>query len=200
MVYTILIVFLDMTSCEIKSEDFFQEFMDLEEFIDASTASVASPGSIPSPFDTSTSSSCQILDGQTSVSINEQQSLQEQQMANNSAVGVQVLPNLDHLCQENVTSSTADTGDKLNTTGTLDCNSSLGNGVIKDRRYWDRRIKNNIAAKRSRDAKRLKETTVVKRWTFLEEENKHLKEQIKNMKRRLNAANGIDQCNDLPIN
>ena len=186
-----------MNSFEIKSEDsdFIEEFMDLHEFIEhASTTSSTSPtGSIHSPFDTNTFS-CQIPYDQTSTSVNGQQSLQGQQMANNSTMDMDVIPNLDYLCQKNLSSSTAknNTADEQNATGTPDCDSSLGNGMIKDRRYWDRRIKNNIAAKRSRDAKRLKETTVVKRWTLLEEENKHLKEQIKNMKRRLDAANRGD--------
>ena len=194
--------FSDMNSFEIKSEDsdFIEEFMDLQEFIENTTTGSTSPtGSIHSPFDTDTFS-CQIPDNQTSSSVNGQQSLQGQQMVNNSTMGMEVMPNLDYLCQKNLSSSTTknSAADEQNVTGTPDCNSSLGNGMIKDRRYWDRRIKNNIAAKRSRDAKRLKETTVVKRWTLLEEENKHLKEQIKNMKRRLDAANRGD--NNLSIN
>lgn len=55
----------------------------------------------------------------------------------------------------------------------------------KDNTYWDRRVKNNIAAKRSRDAKRTKEVNVMERWNFLEEENKRLKKQIANMKERM---------------
>ncbi|CAB4013468.1 Hypothetical predicted protein, partial [Paramuricea clavata] len=75
-----------MNSCEIKSEesDFFQEYMDLEEFIDASTTDVTSPGSIQSPFGTDTSSSCQILNGhaelETATSVNGQHSLQGRQL------------------------------------------------------------------------------------------------------------------------
>ena len=188
--------FSDMNSFEIKSEDsdFIEEFMDLQEFIETTTTGSTSPtGSVHSPFDTNTFS-FQIPDNRTSTSVNGRQSLEGQQMVNNSAMGMEVMPNLDNLCQKNLSSSTAknSTADEQNEIGTPDCNSSLGNGVIKDRRYWDRRVKNNIAAKRSRDAKRLKETTVVKRWTLLEEENKHLKEQIKSMKRRLDAANRGD--------
>ena len=63
----------------------------------------------------------------------------------------------------------------------LSANISRG----KDNTYWDRRVKNNIAAKRSRDAKRTKEVNVVERWNFLEEENKRLKKQIANMKERM---------------
>ena len=179
-----------MNSCEIKSEecDFFQEYMDLEEFIDASTTDVTSPGSIQSPFGTDTSS-CQIL---SATSVNEQHSLQGRQLVNKGLIGVQGMPNLNDLCQRKFTSCTSQnlTADKRNTANTLDCDSSLENGVFKDRRYWDRRLKNNIAAKRSRDAKRLKETTVLKRWTVLEDENKRLKEKISSMKRRLHAATG----------
>lgn len=61
---------------------------------------------------------------------------------------------------------------------------TLVNDSFKDKKYWDRRIKNNIAAKRSRDAKRLKEISVVERWKFLEEENERLKREISNMKER----------------
>lgn len=66
----------------------------------------------------------------------------------------------------------------------LTVRKSSANGRGKDNTYWDRRVKNNIAAKRSRDAKRMKEVNVVERWKFLEEENKQLKKQIANMKER----------------
>jgi len=49
----------------------------------------------------------------------------------------------------------------------------------KDDSYWDRRRKNNEAAKRSRDARRLKEDEVLKRAKFLEQENTALKAQMK---------------------
>ncbi|KAM9059810.1 thyrotroph embryonic factor-like [Megaptera novaeangliae] len=40
-----------------------------------------------------------------------------------------------------------------------------------DEKYWTRRKKNNVAAKRSRDARRLKENQITIRAAFLEEEN-----------------------------
>lgn len=60
----------------------------------------------------------------------------------------------------------------------LECNPT------KDKRYLDRRRKNNLAAKRSRDAKRLREISVVERYNFLDEENKRLKEEISVMQER----------------
>lgn len=48
-------------------------------------------------------------------------------------------------------------------------------GELKDKKYWERREKNNIAAKRSREARRLKENQVVIRAAYLEKENDMLK-------------------------
>ena len=45
---------------------------------------------------------------------------------------------------------------------------------LKDDRYWNRRSKNNVAAKRSRDARRLKENQIALRAAFLEKENEKL--------------------------
>lgn len=42
---------------------------------------------------------------------------------------------------------------------------------LKDDKYWARRRKNNLAAKRSRDARRLKENQIAMRANFLEKEN-----------------------------
>ncbi len=184
-----------MDSCEVEPDecDFFQEYMDLEEFINVSTTGVISP---QSPFGTDTSTSCLILDGhkelETATSVNEQHELQRQQIVNNSVMAVQEMPNLNDLGQTELASSTAENRptDQQNAADAPDSKFSVENSVTKDKRYWDRRLKNNIAAKRSRDAKRMKETTVVKRWSLLEEENKRLKEQISNMKKRLNAATG----------
>lgn len=41
---------------------------------------------------------------------------------------------------------------------------------LKDDKYWARRRKNNLAAKRSRDARRLKENQIAMRANFLEKE------------------------------
>lgn len=49
---------------------------------------------------------------------------------------------------------------------------------LKDDKYWARRHKNNIAAKRSREARRLKENQIVLRASYLEKENNSLKEDV----------------------
>lgn len=53
----------------------------------------------------------------------------------------------------------------------------------KDERYWQRRKKNNIAAKRSRDARRVKENQIAMRAAFLENENDKLKEEMDQVRR-----------------
>lgn len=53
---------------------------------------------------------------------------------------------------------------------------------MKDEKYWTRRNKNNIAAKRSRDARRIKENQIVLRASYLERENASLKEERKKLK------------------
>merc|ERR1711962_68161 len=45
----------------------------------------------------------------------------------------------------------------------------------KDKDYWAKREKNNIAARRSREARRLKENQIALRTAFLEKENNQLK-------------------------
>ncbi|KAL9973746.1 hypothetical protein ACROYT_G020241 [Oculina patagonica] len=56
----------------------------------------------------------------------------------------------------------------------------------KDERYWERRIKNNVAAKRSRDLRRQKEIEVTEKFKTLETENALLKEEVRRL--RLKAA------------
>ena len=72
----------------------------------------------------------------------------------------------------------------------------------KDERYWTRRLQNNVAARRSREARRLKDNQVALRTAFLEEENKELRRRVaaareandareaelREMRRRLDAA------------
>merc|ERR1712025_320642 len=48
----------------------------------------------------------------------------------------------------------------------------------KDDKYWDKREKNNVAARRSREARRLKENQIALRAAFLERENKVLKKEL----------------------
>lgn len=48
----------------------------------------------------------------------------------------------------------------------------------KDINYWDKRTKNNIAARRSREARRLKENQIALRAAFLEKENAALRKEL----------------------
>jgi len=48
----------------------------------------------------------------------------------------------------------------------------------KDDKYWDKRTKNNVAARRSREARRLKENQIALRAAYLEKENKVLKKEL----------------------
>ena len=45
----------------------------------------------------------------------------------------------------------------------------------KDEKYWQRRLRNNVAAQRSRQARRLKENQIALRASFLERQNRQLK-------------------------
>lgn len=49
----------------------------------------------------------------------------------------------------------------------------------KDDHYWAKRSKNNFAAKRSREARRLKENQIALRASYLEKENIQLKLNLK---------------------
>jgi len=52
----------------------------------------------------------------------------------------------------------------------------------KDDKYWSRRKKNNVAAKRSRDARRVKENQIAMRAAYLEKENVAMKEELNKFK------------------
>ncbi|CAF0734521.1 unnamed protein product [Brachionus calyciflorus] len=54
---------------------------------------------------------------------------------------------------------------------------------LKDEKYWARRRKNNVAAKRSRDARRMKENQIALRASYLERENDLLRKQLEDFKR-----------------
>ncbi|KAG7264945.1 hypothetical protein CRUP_007165 [Coryphaenoides rupestris] len=56
---------------------------------------------------------------------------------------------------------------------------------LKDDRYWARRRKNNVAAKRSREARRLKENQIAIRANFLEKENQALRREVADLRREL---------------
>jgi len=64
-------------------------------------------------------------------------------------------------------------------------------------RPWERRRKNNEAAKRSRDARRLKENEVAVRASFLEQENIQLKMELVQLRTELGAMR--DQGNRRPL-
>ncbi|XP_049418627.1 TEF transcription factor, PAR bZIP family member a isoform X1 [Epinephelus fuscoguttatus] len=53
----------------------------------------------------------------------------------------------------------------------------------KDDKYWQRRKKNNVAAKRSRDARRLKENQITVRAAFLERENAALRSEVAELRK-----------------
>merc|ERR1711892_1289937 len=49
---------------------------------------------------------------------------------------------------------------------------------MKDDRYWDKRAKNKMATRRSREARRLKENQIALRAAFLEKENSVMKQEL----------------------
>ncbi|XP_070612152.1 thyrotroph embryonic factor isoform X2 [Erythrolamprus reginae] len=55
----------------------------------------------------------------------------------------------------------------------------------KDEKYWTRRKKNNVAAKRSRDARRLKENQITIRAAFLEKENTALRTEVAELRKEM---------------
>jgi hypothetical protein len=54
---------------------------------------------------------------------------------------------------------------------------------MKDEKYWARRHKNNFAARRSRDARRVKENQIALRAAFLEKENTCLREELAELRK-----------------
>ncbi|XP_034047101.1 TEF transcription factor, PAR bZIP family member b [Thalassophryne amazonica] len=61
----------------------------------------------------------------------------------------------------------------------------------KDEKYWSRRKKNNLAAKRSRDARRLKENQITVRASFLERENTALRQQVSELRKDCGRCKNI---------
>ncbi|KAK7886310.1 hypothetical protein WMY93_025931 [Mugilogobius chulae] len=62
---------------------------------------------------------------------------------------------------------------------------------LKDEKYWTRRYKNNEAAKRSRDARRLKENQISVRAAYLERENAALRQEVAEMRKELGRCRNI---------
>ncbi|MEE6515057.1 hypothetical protein FKM82_023544 [Ascaphus truei] len=65
----------------------------------------------------------------------------------------------------------------------------------KDEKYWNRRKKNNVAAKRSRDARRLKENQITVRAAFLEKENTALRTEVAELRKELGVIRQAAQVN-----
>ncbi|XP_077058390.1 HLF transcription factor, PAR bZIP family member a isoform X1 [Siphateles boraxobius] len=61
----------------------------------------------------------------------------------------------------------------------------------QDDKYWARRRKNNFAAKRSRDARRLKENQIAIRAGFLEKENQALRQEVADLRKELGRCKNI---------
>ncbi|KAM3591429.1 uncharacterized protein V6R79_002013 [Siganus canaliculatus] len=61
----------------------------------------------------------------------------------------------------------------------------------KDEKYWQRRKKNNMAAKRSRDARRLKENQITVRAAFLERENTALRTEVAELRKECGRFKNI---------
>lgn len=62
---------------------------------------------------------------------------------------------------------------------------------LKDEKYWNRRKKNNVAAKRSRDARRLKENQITVRAAFLEKENTALRLEVAELRKDLGKCKNV---------
>uniref|UniRef100_A0AAX7SW48 BZIP domain-containing protein n=1 Tax=Astatotilapia calliptera TaxID=8154 RepID=A0AAX7SW48_ASTCA len=62
---------------------------------------------------------------------------------------------------------------------------------LKDDKYWARRRKNNVAAKRSRDARRLKENQIAIRASFLEKENAALRLEVADLRKELGRCKNV---------
>lgn len=63
------------------------------------------------------------------------------------------------------------------------CLCNFLHSISQDDKYWQRRNKNNIAAKRSRDARRLKENQITVRAAFLERENVALRQEVAELRK-----------------
>lgn len=61
----------------------------------------------------------------------------------------------------------------------------------QDDKYWARRRKNNVAAKRSRDARRLKENQIAIRAGFLEKENAALRQEVADLRKELGRCKNV---------
>ncbi|KAL2101758.1 hypothetical protein ACEWY4_003519 [Coilia grayii] len=62
---------------------------------------------------------------------------------------------------------------------------------LKDEKYWARRRKNNVAAKCSRDARRLKENQIAIRASFLEKENGALRQEVAQLRKEVGRCRNV---------
>lgn len=65
-------------------------------------------------------------------------------------------------------------------------NSDSSNNCVGDVEYYDRRLKNNAAAKKSRDRRRIKEDEMAIKAKFLENKNRELQAELASAKNRAN--------------
>lgn len=63
--------------------------------------------------------------------------------------------------------------------------------MFQDEKYWNRRYKNNEAAKRSRDARRIKENQITVRAAFLERENAGLRQELAEVRKELGRCRSL---------
>uniref|UniRef100_A0A3Q3ARM5 BZIP domain-containing protein n=1 Tax=Kryptolebias marmoratus TaxID=37003 RepID=A0A3Q3ARM5_KRYMA len=78
------------------------------------------------------------------------------------------------------------------TPGTLPAPSTRTPSMSRsDDKYWARRRKNNMAAKRSRDARRLKENQIAIRAAFLEKENSALRQEVSALRKELRRTKNV---------
>ena len=125
-----------------------------------------------------------------------QQQQQQQQQTNANLNMVNILTpskplNISELSNCSLMSSTSSSG-----SSTLDTPNGNGNGTgkrargsksseasdQKDGKYFERRKRNNVAAKKSRDARKQREDEIAIRASFLEKENSILKAQLQTLK------------------
>ena len=86
--------------------------------------------------------------------------------------------------------------------GTSSSDNTMGSLLLqsptdsKDHQYWERRRKNNLAAKRSRDARRAKEDEIAIRAAFLEQENVQLKWEVTRLKSETGRLRAVLMAED----
>ena len=79
--------------------------------------------------------------------------------------------------------STIDSSSGLTTSKRTRTSKMMSGGEIgKDGKYFERRKRNNVAAKKSRDARKQREDEIAIRASFLEKENSILKAQLQTLK------------------